>query len=79
MKVLCIKTGQWVGALDKRTYPGPKYGEEVTVTGQWINYGTPVYGIVEYPHAGGFWIKHFIPLSDIDETTFERNYQKELV
>lgn len=40
------------------------------------------YILEEIPKPKGlnlFPIKKFVPLSEIDETTFERNYQKELV
>lgn len=79
MKVLCIKTGQWVGVLSGTIFDGPKYGEIVTVVGDGYCGHFPTYDILEYPDDAGWNKEWFIPISSIDETTFERNYQKELV
>lgn len=59
----------------------PEEGEIVTIMGQCSVFPNN-YDIVEYPidknGTPQSFAKHrFIPLSEIDETTFERNYQKE--
>lgn len=54
-----------------------KEGEVYTVCGTYIsNIGRPSYRLDEDPMKlrGGYDADRFIPLSTIDETTFERNY-----
>jgi len=40
---------------------------------------SPGYALAEFGMAIGFDKSRFIPLSDVDEKEFERNYNKELV
>jgi hypothetical protein len=62
-------------------YPPIQEGKQYTITGQEVGYytdGSPVkcYTILEAPN----WlyeIDRFIPVSEIDETEFQRNYEKE--
>ena len=71
MRVICI---------DDKTRAGHctlKYGETYTVESQDGCGSGCCYGIAETKQA--HMKDRFIPLSEIDETTFERNYKKELV
>lgn len=72
----------FIGKLKYYNGHEPAYGEEVNVS-QCPVYPTN-YDVAEYPvnadgNAQSFLKTHFIPLSSIDETTFERNYQKEQI
>ena len=73
MKVLCI---------DDTLCEFLKYWGVYTVFKEGFYMGERVYYIEECRHLFSdplFKAKRFIPLSDIDETEFERNYKKELV
>lgn len=78
MKVVCIND-DW----DKGDIPVfnncPKINDIVTVTETFVMYNkVPVYILKEYPSY--LWEQeNFAPISEIDETEFERNYNKELV
>lgn len=52
-------------------------GDPYTVVGVYNG----LYELAEFPHPRQilWYPKNFVPISEIDETTFERNYQKELV
>ena len=81
MRVICIKQGDWISSLlNRKTINSPSYMEECTA----YDYNAESYTLVEYPcndigHPATWNKKWFTPLSEIDETTFERNYKKELV
>lgn len=70
MKVLCIKPDIWI-ANDGKPPFGPSYMETCTVVGE---HGIEYYVLAEYlTHPVDGWPvcynkKHFIPLSDIEET-----------
>lgn len=75
MKVVCIDS-----VLINPLFPPLKDGEVYTVIDSLPNPSDNVlhYKLSEIPvrYYAHF---HFIPLSSIDETTFERNYNKETV
>lgn len=71
MKVLCIDDSNL-------EYGFLKYGDVYTVIGEENHMGLICYFLEEI--VGESYVKtRFIPLSEIDETEFERNYNKELV
>lgn len=68
MKVMCIVKGAWQSDTIDADHTGPKYGEICTVIGTDNDY----YLLKEYPcdiagETQYFRMKHFIPLSEIDE------------
>jgi len=76
MKVVCIDD-IFISKQDGRlSENAPSISEIVTVIGQYNN----GYFLLEYPTNFGrkcVWNKSkFIPISEIDETEFERNYTK---
>lgn len=79
MKVLCVCKDQPAGNDPDLIAAAAKLtvGEIYTVIFEQDDH----YELEEFPHLGHImWRKRcFSPLSDIDETTFERNYKKELV
>lgn len=84
MKVLCIngKFNRLEHALKRFPCNPPVEGNEyeVTFVGK-CRCGCEIelYKISSISENIGWPTNHFIPLSEIDETEFERNYQKELV
>lgn len=75
MKVMCIKQGDWTQHNSDRS--DPAYGDICTVVRQFENIGHQVYELKEFPHKGGYSVKGFVPLSDIDETEFVRETLKQ--
>lgn len=80
MKVMCISNSWYSMMYNEYNNDGPKYGEVCTVVSEICD----AYILNEYPKDayGGdqaFSKPNFIPLSSIDETTFQRNYKKETV
>ena len=79
IKVICVSDSP----NRKGDKPPFSVGEELTASQ--CNVIPDAYVIHEYPMHPTEWgttsfaKKRFIPLSEIDETTFERNYKKELV
>lgn len=70
MKVICIDATQSSNRL--------VYLNTYTVYREAVYRGVPVYYLDEV-YNEPFMKERFIPLSTIDETTFERNYNKEKV
>lgn len=76
MKVMCIKSGKWVSKTGRDGW-GPQYGETCTV----VDESNSAYQLAEYyvnPVDGvreSYIKKHFIPLSDIDETELVNELQ----
>ncbi len=78
MKVICIKYATKV-AEDFTHTLRPIVGEYYTVIDTVNAYGNYYYEIQEFPTTARYRVDLFAPTSEIDETTFERNYKKELV
>lgn len=78
MKVICIDDSSWKGC-DKF----PVFGEIYTVkeTTMSPHNGKPYYyhHLIEFDINLGFRVEKFAQISNISETAFERNYNKELV
>lgn len=78
-KVVCINE-HWYGFGVPRKHP--KYGEICTVAEEGVcgcgHCNSPIY-VLEGFDDTQWQQQYFIPLSEIDETTFERNYEKEKV
>lgn len=76
MKVMCIND-------DWREYQklagDPVVGDTDTVINEYMWNGFLIYVLLGRPNPLGYYGPSFTPLSDIDETEFERNYKKELV
>lgn len=77
-KVICIDNSH---ALYTKKHIDLDLGETYTVISE---VSDPASGILHYVlserrHDKAYGAFRFIPLSEIDETTFERNYNKELV
>lgn len=73
MRVICINAG----IVEGFDAPELKEGEIYTVIGFLGDIG---YYLEEVSSVGGpFYIQRFSPLSEIDETTFERNYNLQTV
>ncbi len=79
MRVICIDD-KW------KDFPGygkvtksPKFGEIVTVSKAYKDNSMDWYQFQEYGPCNEYEQCGFSPISEIDETTFERNYQKETV
>lgn len=77
MRVICIDD-KWEAYPGSSSGPFIKFGEIVTVAkafkdseGEWYNFSE--YFGYDYEQCG------FAPISEINETDFERNYQKETV
>jgi len=62
-------------SLSDELYEGVIY----TVIGQKEYHGELCYFLAEKRRTAAYWYGSFAPLSEIDETTFERNFKKELV
>lgn len=84
MRVICIdirvRPGNIVANLleENKVYSVRKYwSASINNEGNLTN--VPVYTLWEFGEMDGFEVDRFIPLSSIDETEFERNYNKELV
>lgn len=76
MKVICIDDSNYA-AESKDSQYDIYFGDILTVRGfgsdeNWLTF-------VEYPEDCEWPKNKFAPLSSIDETEFERNYQKEKV
>lgn len=80
MRVICI-TKNWNHCYKAGRLSSPTFLETCTVIGETDD--NAAYLLEEYPHplSPEFgWLKiGFIPLSDIDESEFERNYNPEKV
>lgn len=79
MKVVCID--DTAGSLINPCGFTIKEGEIYTVYRTFIGMitGKPCYALNEDDYKGGYLCTRFIPVSDIDETEFERNYKTEKV
>lgn len=82
MKVMCIIKTRWNSFFYPHDHSGPSFGEICTAT-QCASC-PDCYDIAEYPYneAGrpqNFLKIGFTPVSDIDETEFVREYNKEFV
>jgi len=79
MRVICIDASPIKGFTDESYEPlveGKEYLVEAVFKG--VISRIEYYGIAGYPWEYGVighHAKRFAPISDIDETTFERNYQ----
>lgn len=75
MKVICIDD-KWenIGGDVKQW---PVFGEITTVVYAFKDYQGEWYKFQEYDYNWDYEQCGFIPLSEINETEFERNYQKE--
>lgn len=77
MKVICIDNTN-----ENEECPTPVLGDAYTVINETRFAGYDFYEFYEIPFKCGthYWYlkSRFIPISSIDETTFERNYNKEL-
>ena len=78
MKVICISEN-WHSII-KENVPFPAVGEECEVIESQEKYGR-LFHVLGGRFPGGimYAAENFAPISEIDETTFERNYNKELV
>lgn len=74
MRVVCIRDD-----FMNRVEADPKVGDYATVVNSFMWGNIFIYVLKEFPQKGGYEARGFAPVSDIDETTFERNYNKELV
>ena len=76
MRVICIDAKDF----QNKDFKGPslKEGSEYTVMHDCPRWPDS-YVLVECGADYSYWKKRFAPLSEIDETTFERNFKKELV
>lgn len=79
MKVICIDDLSRNVTDAAKKHPHPEIGEECVVTSMREAWGGVYYKLLGYPPSANYNSNCFAPISDIDETTFERNYQKELV
>ena len=78
MRVICIDKTPRPTSTDREALQALEIGAEYTV----VNNPHPRgYELLEVKTKcrSGFFMDRFIPLSEIDETTFERNFKKELV
>lgn len=76
MKVICINNENGIWGIAKKIL---RVSEEYTVTGNpLVNPDGYLLKEVQHPNHPniGFKKERFIPLSDIDEKEFERNYNK---
>lgn len=84
MKVLCIcsdweytkKWDRFMQFIFGRNHPDPVYGNIYNVIGEESN---DYYVLEEFAGNGGYEKDCFIPISEIDETEFERQIIKEKV
>ena len=76
MKVICIDAGNY--GNPGFGGPIPKEGDILTVGRAYEYEGIPSYEFVEYGPNYLYSQRRFAPLSQIDETEMERNYNKEL-
>lgn len=76
MQVICVDDN-W--NKDMKREGDPKVGDidEVVEQYQWGEY--PIYRLLGRPNPNGYYAPCFIPLSSVDETTFERNYNLETI
>ena len=77
MKVMCIND-EWFDGVTVNNYRCPKQNEIVTVVDDFSDCEGEWYKLLEYGESV-FLQECFVPLSDLDETTFERNYDKVLL
>jgi len=82
MKVICILPSEWGSEMTNSKANGPSFGEICTAKQCAVHDDS--YDIAEYPfnedgRPQSFVKKCFAPVSDIDETEFVREYNKELV
>lgn len=75
MRVMCIAKKEWV--FSRAICPDPAYGDICTVVRQFECFGYEVYQLEEFPHPGGYDVKGFMPLSDIDESARLEAWQTE--
>ena len=74
MKVICID-GQWESLNPGDTAPDIKLGEVLNVAHTTKHLNIDWYWFEEYGKYSAYDQRAFIPVSDLDETTFERDYQ----
>lgn len=79
MNVICIDDNWIVDPALREIPKAPSVGEECVVVMSGVIYGKLFYGLSGYPPEKAYAANKFAPKSDIDETTFERNFKKELV
>lgn len=82
MKVICIIDKTWSSKKNPGDKSGPQFGEECTASQCPVH--KDAYDIAEYPYNSkglpqSFMKSQFVPVSEIDETEFVREYNKELV
>lgn len=78
MKVVCI-CDIWMDKHYVIYKVGPKVGDECEVVRTYTVRNLEVYELKGYPDYLGYRTSYFAPVSNIDETTFERNYDKATV
>lgn len=81
MKVICIDAKKRPDEYnDVHLVEGAEYNVIGEVQAYDKNYKMwPCYHLSEFPYPCAFDKDRFIPISNIDEKEFERNYKKELV
>lgn len=79
MEVLCIKRGGFDYVAMKETGPYLTVGDTYNVVFQQMEKDGLYYALEGFPDDIGFSARLFATFSDIDERSFERNYQKETV
>lgn len=82
MKVVCIRDTWYPSAKVNPAviHITPYVGEECEVTGHHRENNRDFYFLAgRFPKNVAFYVDNFAPVSDIDETTFERNYDKATV
>lgn len=78
MKVFCIISTGWVQIANfdpKRGNSGPEYGDIDEVVAECVFEELVYYQLERFP-GDDFYSGAFIPISDMDETTFERQQLK---
>jgi hypothetical protein len=78
MKVMCIES-KWNPSDDLKNTSIPSYGEICEVVNTKQSRGLTYYALAGYSPEAYFLEKSFVPISDIDETEFVRDFITEKV